>query len=221
MAPDSARQQQRLQERKAKLQRRTRVVGRVAAATEAALTETRATMYEKTSAALLEMMGNKGMPGLNSLDAIMKQLQASDAFAFQQMIKKVMAAAVADSAMPEASRRDGVHSEEDYARAQEQHAEDWTSVMRWAKKRALARADEVTNSFLPAAPTRPCRCVHCPGGGGSGVPRSQLPVLGLVGASRLSRARCGGRWRHLTCTCTGRLPRSPSPGCRCVICMMP
>ena len=74
----------------------------------------------------------------------MKQLQTQDRFAFSQMLEKVMTGAMKIKNTATVAAIDRQHAGEpelagtiQLSRAEERAQEEWASVMKWAKGRAL------------------------------------------------------------------------------------
>ena len=95
--------------------------------------------YFKAASSMVSMLAERGDEScLGSLDHVMKQLQTQDGFAFAQMMEKVMAGAAKMEHLEGHGAKD----------AQDKAAADWASVMKWAKKKAMASSEEIPTSNL-------------------------------------------------------------------------
>jgi hypothetical protein len=153
----------------AKFRQKGKAVGMASTRSNAARLAAKTRLYDKQAAALVTMLADRGTEScMGSLDNIMKQLQTQDRFAFSQMLNKVMSGAMkikntatiaqvdrereemrrsndspsnARSPSPKQSQEQAQRKAAKMSKAEEKAQAEWTSVMKWAKRRALENTD--------------------------------------------------------------------------------
>ena len=123
----------------AMFKRKAKAVATAQAGAAESLRAAKEARYFKAASSMVSMLAERGDEScLGSLDHVMKQLQTQDGFAFAQMMEKVMAGAAKMEHLEGHGAKD----------AQDKAAADWASVMKWAKKKAMASSEEIPSSNL-------------------------------------------------------------------------